>query len=90
MPVEELLEEYKKERELASAAMKRQDEILAQIVAAKDADWDMVSVKKAAQKAGVSVGLIYQFVTNGKLVNVQRKNTKLFVSMAELKALNDK
>lgn len=53
--VEELLAEYKKQREAAREAMKRQDEILAQIVAANDKDWDIVTVQKASLKSGLSV-----------------------------------
>ncbi|MBR3543693.1 MAG: helix-turn-helix domain-containing protein [Treponema sp.] len=90
MPVEELWAEYNKQRAAELAAIKKQDEILAQIAAAKDKEWDMITVQKAAMKSGLSVPTIYRYLKAGRLTKVSHKGTRIYVSDAELQALDDK
>lgn len=90
MPVEELWAEYNKQRAAALEAMKKQDEILAQIAAAKDKEWDMITVQKAALKSGLSVPTIYRYLKTGRLTKVSHKGTRIYISDAELQALDDK
>lgn len=87
--VEELLAEYKKQREAAREAMRRQDEILAQIVAANDKEWDMITVQKASLKSGLSVPTIYRYVNAGRLKKVEHKGSRIYVSDTELRAMDD-
>ena len=90
MTVEELLKQYKHEQHTINLAQKRQDEIIEQILNAKDRQWDMITVRKAAMKSGLSIPTIYRFINTNKLKIVQHKGTSIMVSEKELLDMDDK
>ena len=90
MPVEELVKLYETERRNIAEAQRRQDDILRQIIAAKDKDWDMITIQKAAIKSGLSVPTLYRWINIGKLQKVEHKGSRVMVSESELKALDDR
>lgn len=90
MPVEELVKKYNEEKRVIAEAQKRQDEIIKQILAAKDSEWDMITIQKAAVKSGISIPTIYKWVQNGKLKKIEHKGSRILVSESELKSLDDK
>lgn len=60
MPVEEMIKEYNLQGQIKEQAEKKQREIFEKIIAAKDKDWDSISVQQAALKSGISAPTIYR------------------------------
>lgn len=90
MPVEEMIKEYNLQGQIKEQAEKKQREIFEKIIAAKDKEWDSISVQQAALKSGISAPTIYRWVQNGKLKNVEHKGSLVRVSEKELRELDDK
>lgn len=89
MPVEEIIKELNEQKKIISSAQKRQSELEDLLISAKDEDWDLISVSKAAQKSGLSYTTIYRFIQSGKLKCVHKGSLK-YVSNKELEALDCK
>lgn len=89
MPVEEIIREIDEQKKIISDAQKKQDELLKSLISAKDEDWDLVTVQKAAEKSGLSVPTIYRFINSGKL-RCTHKGSRKYVSSRELESLDDK
>lgn len=89
MPVEEIIKELLEQKRIIQSAQKRQSELEQMLISAKDKDWDLVSVTKAAAKSGLSVSTIYRFINNGKLKCIHKGSLK-YVSSSELEALDDR
>lgn len=87
MTVEEIIGQLKELRRVIHEAQERQAELEEKLVSAKDKDWDMISVKKASEKSGLSVATIYRFINTGKL-NVKYKGSIKYVSNSELEKLD--
>lgn len=89
MPVEEIIKELNEQKKIIISAQKKQEELLNALVSAKDTDWDLMTVQKAAEKSGLSVPTIYRFIDSGKL-NCVHKGSRKYVSSRELESIDDK
>lgn len=89
MPVEEIIKGINTQKKIISEAQKKQDELVKSLISAKDEDWDLVSVRKAAEKSGLSVPTIYRFINSGKL-KCTHKGSRKYVSSRELESLDDR
>jgi len=87
MTVEEIITQLKVLRRVIHEAQEKQAELEDELVSAKDNDWDMISVKKASEKSGLSVATIYRFINTGKL-NVKHKGSIKYISNSELEKLD--
>lgn len=87
MTVEEIIGQLKELRRVIHEAQERQAALEEELVSAKDKDWDMISVKKASEKSGLSVATIYRFINSGKL-KVKHKGSIKYVSNSELEKLD--
>lgn len=89
MPIEEIIRELDEQKQIIVSAQKRQNELESMLIFAKDEEWDLISVSKAAQKSGLSHSTIYRFIQSGKLKCVHKGSLK-YVSSKELEALDCK
>lgn len=87
LTVEEIIGQLKELRRVIHEAQERQAALEEELVSAKDKDWDMISVKKASEKSGLSVATIYRFINSGKL-KVKHKGSIKYVSNSELEKLD--
>lgn len=87
MPIEEIIRELDEQKQIIVSAQKRQNELENMLISAKDEEWDLISVSKAAQKSGLSYSTIYRFIQSGKLKCVHKGSLK-YVSSKELEALD--
>lgn len=87
MPIEEIIRELDEQKQIIVSAQKRQNELESMLISAKDEEWDLISVSKAAQKSGLSYSTIYRFIQSGKLKCVHKGSLK-YVSSKELEALD--
>ncbi|MBR1536001.1 MAG: helix-turn-helix domain-containing protein [Treponema sp.] len=90
MPVEVLIEEYKKNRKVIVSAMQRQDEIIEKIKNLDEDDKDMISVKSAAILLDCSPQFVYQLRDSDKLKKIKYVGSKVYVSRSEIEQINDK
>lgn len=90
MPVEVLIEEYKKNRNVIVSAMQRQDEIIEKIKNLDEKDKDMISVRSAANLLDCSPQFVYQLRDSGKLRKIKYVGSKVYVSRSEIEQINDK
>ena len=89
MPVEEIIKELEEQKRIIHSAQERQSELEGMLISAKDKEWDLISVNKAAAKSGLSATTIYRFINAGKLKCVHKGALK-YVSSSELEALDDR
>ena len=82
MQVDELIKEFEKNLQIQSS-------LIEQLRNCKDEDWEWVCVKKASEKLGLTVNLIYGKIRTGKL-QTKKFNGKTLVSVKELQAINDR
>lgn len=82
MRVEEIIAKYEKN-------LTEQQELLQQLKNCDDNSWDWVCVKRASEKLGLTVNLIYGKIRTGKL-QTKKFNGKTLVSVKELQAINDR
>lgn len=82
--IEKIRTNNKKIRELSA----ENDSLNAQLEGANFEDWDWISVKKAADSIGLSVGFIYNKINEGKL-STKRFGAKICVKASEIKEMND-
>ncbi len=91
MPVEVLIEEYKKNRKVIVSSIEKQDKIIEQIMALSEEEKDWISPKFAAIILdNCSPQWIYKLRDSGKLKKIKYVGTKLFVSRSEINQINDK
>ena len=88
MPVEEIIRQIREQRKIIRDAQARQDELEDALIAAKDKEWDQISVRKASEKSGLSQPTIYRLINEGRLVNVTHKGSLKYVSNSELEKLD--
>lgn len=88
MPIETLIDDYNKEKQVIIGAMKRQSEIIEKIKSAGTEDYDWISVKEAAQLVHMSEPKIYARANSGKL-STKYWDSKMFVRKSEVMAVND-
>ena len=88
MPVEEIIRQIMEQRKIIRDAQARQDELEDALIAAKDKEWDQISVKMASEKSGLSQPTIYRFINEGKLVNITHKGSLKYISNSELEKLD--
>lgn len=89
MPIEEIIRELDEQKQIIVSAQKRQNELENMLISAKDEEWDLISVSKAAQKSGLSYSTIYRFIQSGKLKCIYKGSLK-YVSSKELESLDCK
>lgn len=89
MPVEEIIRQIEEQKEIITSAQKKQDELIKTLYKANDKEWDLISVKKAANKSGLSASTIYRFINSGKLKCIHKGSLK-YVSNSELEKLDCK
>lgn len=82
MRAEELIKEFED-------LVNKQNQLIIALKNCKDEDWEWVCVKKASEKLGLTVNLIYGKIRQGKLTT-KKFNGKTLVSVKELQAINDK
>lgn len=87
MPIEEIIKQIEKQKEIIFSAQKKQYELIKTLCSANDKDWDFISVSKASQKSGLSASTIYRFINSGKLKCVHKGSLK-YVSSSELENLD--
>lgn len=87
MSVEEIIKELAEQKKIILTAQKRQDELENALISAKEKDWDLISVKKASEKSGLSITTIYRLINSGKLKCVHKGSLK-YVSSKELELLD--
>lgn len=87
MPIEKIIEEYEKQKKIIAEAQLKQTELVDSLISAKDSEWDLISVVKAARKSGLSATTIYRFINTGKLHCVHKGALK-YVSSRELENLD--
>ena len=90
MPIEVLIDEYKKNRDVISSAMMRQDEIIEKIENLDEEEKDWISAKKASQRLDCTPQFIYQLRDSGTLTKIKYIKSKLYVSKKEIDSINDK
>lgn len=86
MAVDELIDEIDRNQRIVDEANKRIRELTEKLRQSPFDGYDLVPVKDAAEKIGVSVCWIYQQINAGKLKAV--KKGKLMVSAAEVMNIN--
>lgn len=89
MRAEELFAEIERKQKEQERNLEETKNLIKQLKACKDDDFEWVCVKKASEKMGCSVNLIYDKVKAKKL-DVKRFNGKLLVSMKQIQEINDK
>lgn len=86
--IEDCLEELDKKNRAIEKLLGETKALVKEIRARPDEDWDWVSVQTASKKLDVSQAMIYQRLNRGQLES-KRFGGKIFVSLKELKAVND-
>lgn len=89
MPVEEIIKELGEQGRIIDEALKKREELIGQLVEAKDESWDLMSVQKASEKSGLSAAMIYRLINSGKISCVH-KGARKYVSSRQLESLDDK
>lgn len=89
MPVEEILHEIERENQKIAESNARIRKLSAEMMSNENLGYDWISVKKAAEMLGVSMCVIYNKINTGKL-NVKHIESKKFVLLSEIKAIDDK
>jgi hypothetical protein len=86
---EDIFSELKKQQALINNANKRIKELMTDLEQLDSLDWDWISVRKGADMLDISVSILYRKIENGSL-NVRRIGSKQYVSISELKGIDDK
>lgn len=90
MPVETLIEDYKKQKRIIISALAEQDRIIDKIQHLGDEDKDWITPKTAAGILSSSAQWIYQLRDNGTLTKLKYVGRRLYVSRKEVEAIDDK
>lgn len=86
--LEDCLEALEKKNQAIEKLLGESKLLVKEIRSRPDEDWDWVSVQTASKKLDVSQAMIYQRLHRGQLGS-KRFGGKIFVSLKELKAVND-
>lgn len=89
MPVEEIINEIKKQDALIFSAMKERERLMEKLESADSDNYDWLSVKRAADIMQVSVCAIYKKIDTG-LLTAKHIGAKKFVKKSEVFAMNDR
>lgn len=89
MPIDEILEEIDRQRNVIIKAMSVQDELVKKIRNADKSQYDWLSVKSAAELVGVTAAVIYSKINSGEL-ECKHICSKKFVRKSQLLAIDDR
>lgn len=67
MPVEEIVEEIRRQERIINEAQRVKDGLYDSLLAAGSGGFELISVKEAARLLGVSVGTVYNKINSGEL-----------------------
>lgn len=85
-PVEQIIEEYNRQKDIILTAMKKQSELIEQIKDANKEQFDWISVKEASRRADLSISYLY----TRKDLEQKKIGSKIYLRWSQINKLNDK